>query len=269
MTQFIPEEYLSPIIVVGMHRSGTTLLVQLLEGCGVFMGAQQTGNRESIFFQNINREALDFFGCSWRCLDFLPSADHLGSRCGSVIKFIERRLDDSLLSGHFGSTFVQNGQERVLWGWKDPRNSLLLPVWRQVFPNARVINIYRDGRDVALSLLKRQKKIENAGDEFTADENVNRYRSNFSLWAAYIGRIRESLGLFNGNFTLQYETLLENPESEIEKLLRALNISPVNSLEMLISVVDGTRANRHGKNDYSWTTDVDIEQSLLRDLGYS
>ncbi len=30
------------------------------------------------------------------------------------------------------------------WGWKDPRNSITLPLWRRVFPGARVLVIVKD-----------------------------------------------------------------------------------------------------------------------------
>jgi hypothetical protein len=32
------------------------------------------------------------------------------------------------------------------WGWKDPRNSLTLPFWLQVFPGARVLIVHRKWR---------------------------------------------------------------------------------------------------------------------------
>ena len=43
-----------PIIITGMHRSGTSLLTNFLSDCGVFMGKSLDGNYESVFFQRIN-----------------------------------------------------------------------------------------------------------------------------------------------------------------------------------------------------------------------
>ena len=40
-----------PIIITGMHRSGTTLIVKLLENNGVYFGSYKDSNKESIFFQ--------------------------------------------------------------------------------------------------------------------------------------------------------------------------------------------------------------------------
>jgi hypothetical protein len=46
----------------------------------------------------------------------------------------------------------------MAWGWKDPRNSITLPVWLKLFPDARVIHIVRNGVDVAESLYRRQQR---------------------------------------------------------------------------------------------------------------
>ena len=46
------KKIVDPIIIIGMHRSGTTLLSKLLEKCGVFMGTKKEENNESIFFLN-------------------------------------------------------------------------------------------------------------------------------------------------------------------------------------------------------------------------
>ena len=48
-----------PVILVGMHRSGTSLLCRLLDGLGVHMGADQGRmNAESLHFRALNERAL-------------------------------------------------------------------------------------------------------------------------------------------------------------------------------------------------------------------
>ena len=43
-----------PIIVIGMHRSGTTLLTRMMERCGVFWGTVKDEYNEATCFQSIN-----------------------------------------------------------------------------------------------------------------------------------------------------------------------------------------------------------------------
>ena len=60
-----PENITSPIIVIGMHRSGTTLLTRMLEVCGVFWGALPDEYNESAFFQFSNEALFAMASATW------------------------------------------------------------------------------------------------------------------------------------------------------------------------------------------------------------
>ena len=55
----------SPIVVIGMHRSGTRLLVEILDKLGVFMGADVQADSESVAFMLINEGILHQCGAFW------------------------------------------------------------------------------------------------------------------------------------------------------------------------------------------------------------
>ena len=55
----------SPIVVIGMHRSGTRVVVDVLEKLGVFMGADTQGDSESVAFMLINEGILHQCGAFW------------------------------------------------------------------------------------------------------------------------------------------------------------------------------------------------------------
>ena len=55
----------APIIVLGMHRSGTTMVARLLSHMGVFMGADVDANHESRLFQGLNDWLLTRAGARW------------------------------------------------------------------------------------------------------------------------------------------------------------------------------------------------------------
>ena len=44
------------------------------------------------------------------------------------------------------------------WGWKDPVNSITIDVWKNIFPKAKIIYVYRNPIDVAQSLKVREEK---------------------------------------------------------------------------------------------------------------
>ena len=56
---------IAPIIVTGMHRSGTSLVSKLLILNNVFLGSKLDVNYESVYFQRINKWILSCNGSTW------------------------------------------------------------------------------------------------------------------------------------------------------------------------------------------------------------
>ena len=55
----------SPIIIAGMHRSGTSMVTNILKKLGLTIGSKLDSNHESIFFQRINIWMMSLLGSSW------------------------------------------------------------------------------------------------------------------------------------------------------------------------------------------------------------
>ena len=73
-----------PVIVIGMHRSGTTMLTKMLEELGVFLGWKKQGDHESTFFLSLKRWRGIFAGRP-RAL----GSAHLRSGHGSDVRRVE------------------------------------------------------------------------------------------------------------------------------------------------------------------------------------
>ncbi len=150
-----------PIILIGMHRSGTSLITQLLAELGLFIGARLDENFEAVAFSELNTWLLASSGGRWdtpTCIEYLL-ADESGLEL--ACDYLRTRL-------RFPASIRYLGWQKSLearsvfeidcaWGWKDPSNTVTLPVWLKLFPNARVIHIVRNGVDVAESLVTRQR----------------------------------------------------------------------------------------------------------------
>src|SRR6266481_10096071 len=66
-----------PVCIAGMHRSGTSMVAQLLNLCGLFLGnkedmwgptpANPEGHWEHVGFTRVNVELLNALRCGWYC----------------------------------------------------------------------------------------------------------------------------------------------------------------------------------------------------------
>lgn len=156
----------TPIIVVGMHRSGTSMVTELLARLGLFIGWDAAVYSESRFFLRRNEAILAAHGGSWDHPD--PVDRLLGNRVlrRETRDGLRRDVDSLAVLSYLGpGRFARHRSLLGLpfpWGWKDPRTTVLLPLWLDVFPGARVIHVVRDGIDVAMSLSKREAVRRNA-----------------------------------------------------------------------------------------------------------
>lgn len=148
----------SPIILIGMHRSGTSILSQILGDLGLFCGHDQSRkNHESHFFVEINKWLFRQCGAVWdRPLPVreLAGAPEVFEACrGYVAKVLASKHFSA-----FGGSVVKGGRYLGAspWGWKDPRNTFTLPLWLTLFPRAKVVHVHRNGVDVANSLKVRE-----------------------------------------------------------------------------------------------------------------
>jgi hypothetical protein len=139
------------VCVLGMHRSGTSLVARLLNLLGVYLGPDEhlmeaTSNNPRGYWEhrqitNLDEEVLARLGGSW---DEPPSI--------SVDVFAVPELAD--LRREARAIVDSDFADSPLWGWKDPRTCLVLPFWQLVVPPSRYILCLRNPLDVARSLAR-------------------------------------------------------------------------------------------------------------------
>jgi hypothetical protein len=111
------------------------------------------------------------------------------------------------------------------WGFKDPRTSLTLPVWRDIFPNAKIINIVRDGNAVASSLHQRSKKQLQNGLPFSLVSLEP--AMNLSLWAEYVLTAHKHCASLPRDqyLEIRYENLLRAPEAVLLDVAKFIGLN--------------------------------------------
>lgn len=148
----IPTEFAGespdPVLLMGMHNSGSTALSRCLHQCGVFMVNNAT-QCESHFFSNYcNDELLMGGGAEWARLPIMPVEEVMSFR-DTVGQFMLDQWRIDLMQWGYDGTSP--------WGVKDARTCVLLPLYLDLFPNSKILFIRRDPDDIAASLAHREK----------------------------------------------------------------------------------------------------------------
>ena len=201
-----------PLIIIGMHRSGTTLVADALNSAGVFMGVFREHNGEALHFLSLNQQMLAAAGADW--LNPVVPAKEADKTLPACQIFAEHIKSPS--SNPLRLRLMHN----LKWGWKDPRNTFTLPRWLERFPQAKVLHVIRDGRAVAMSL-----KVRNQVKGEVYDARLNDLAFNLSLWEKYVEKgISYKNELGKNYHEVKYEDIVAGDSgtlSELEKFTHA------------------------------------------------
>lgn len=244
---------LSPIVVIGMHRSGTRLLVEILAKLGVFMGADRQADSESVVFLLINEGILHQCGAFWS----EPMSAHFMLAQPDIVEQVAASARQALATqfekyaGPSGWHLEAGAKALPEFGWKDPRSTFTLPVWRQVFPSLRAIHIVRHGVDVAASLARRHAEALRAATGESVPSALTVIRDHalgvlssrrgwtlaeaLTMWEQYVEKARqESAALGERALEVRYEDLLTQPERVIPALAQFCRVPVPGELTALL-----------------------------------
>ena len=204
-----------PVFILGMNGSGTTMLADCLS------------NHPDLYIFPRETRVLPYFFSkieSYGDLSELSVRRKLADDIGKIDPFRivnkhkpltleDNELKDPGFSGVINSIFMHfakaSGKNR--WGEKSPMHLQHISLLAKIFPHAKFLHIYRDGRDVAQSFNRRWKK--------------NPYRTIYR-WKEVL-KFGRSQGLLLGTtmfMEVKYEDLTEKPEQELKKICTFLNL---------------------------------------------
>lgn len=142
-----------PVIIAGMHRSGTSLLARMLNRLGVNFSSDllpkdvdnPDGYQEDNAFLSLQRRWFSesivdnqngWRDWGWNSIQSISSLGHASWK--NKAKQLLNHRENNIGSGR--------------WGWKDPRTTLLLPFWRHLRPELMLVGIYRAPWDISDAL---------------------------------------------------------------------------------------------------------------------
>jgi len=200
-----------PIFILGVPRSGTTLLRVLFDSHpSIACGPESPWlARTDLSIKNMYQFMLhNQFG-------FVKNY--------GVNKDILRRETADYIDRLYMAYAASLGKSR--WAEKTPDHSLDISFLYELFPRARFIHIVRDGRDVACSttiLSEERKKISPWHSEniLFADGEIgpNNLQNAALRWKLWTRKIEAELKNCE-NIMLRYEDLIAKPEVELRRLM--------------------------------------------------
>lgn len=198
------------ICILGMHRSGTSVIARAINLLGVHLGEPEQmmpadrSSNPSGFWEHqgvsiIQERILYTLSSSWNDIWPLPE----GWLEYPVIQPLKKELIDIV---------YREFADKPLWGWKDPRTCLILPLWTEILKqlnvDANYVIVIRNPLDVATSLWKR--------DEFSLNKSL-------LLWQLY------TLTAITGTkdckrVLIQYDKFLEDWKPSLKRISTTLRI---------------------------------------------
>ena len=276
-----------PLVVLGIHRSGTSLAVHLLTSLGLHMGYHLSRDAEAVFFQKLNRLIFNIVGVKWGFMDPLIDAmrsdDFIEEQAQSMLGtlFKEKRLLNQEIknSDFFGSDLWRDVKQDNLihWGWKDPRTTITFPIWLRLFPQAKVVHILRNGIDVAISThrrsLKQQRNFIKRTFPLDYSPVTLDFEYCFHLWESYVTFVLENKHLVSEDnyLEIRYEDLLLQPEMQLRLITEFIGF-PVENGELIAAIkqVDRRRLNNSKfAANYEQQIPSLASNSLMQQLGYT
>jgi len=261
-----------PVIIIGMHRSGTTMVVEMLEQLGLFIGKRRERNQEAMLFLRLNDWILGQSGATWdnpEPIRHLLSYDDLRARVTDYIRYFT--ASPQVISYLGAWRYLRHRSLLHLpfdWGWKDPRSTFTLPVWLDLFPQARVLHVYRHGVDVAISLRQRERAIFEAKRRrrslhdilytlrpgranFTSSARCSTLEGGFDLWEEHMAAAEAARRLRpEAYLELRYEELLADPAPNLVRAAQFCGLAAEQgSIEPLVAGIRGHRAYAFSADD--------------------
>ena len=195
------------IVVLGMHRSGTSALARIINLCGAFLPEQvlppslqanPKGYWETRNVHDLNERMLASLGGAWDRVD-LNIPDH-----GDLVNdFLQDAL--SIIRSNYGD------QQTIVI--KDPRIAVLAPLWHRVLIQAgyrpAYVVVVRDPLEVAQSLCAR------------GDMSI---RKGLSLWHRYVLRIVQFASCGPDIVFVAFEDLIDDWRHQIRRVSDRLGV---------------------------------------------
>jgi GT2 family glycosyltransferase len=199
----------SPVVVAGMHRSGTSLLASILSALSIDMGPAllpADSNNVRGYFEDVEFLQLQRAILSACCASNDGGHPDWGWTENETLDptCFERFMPEA------SALIASRADRTVPWGWKDPRTTLLLNFWDRLVDDARYVLVYRFPWDVADS-------IQRLG----ADVFLRNPEYGYKIWEFYNRHIRDFYVKHSDRCLLICTNALRGNHAELARLIES------------------------------------------------
>jgi hypothetical protein len=219
------------VLILGMHRSGTSCLAGSLQQRGLYLGNvfkenphNRKGNRENARIMELNDCLLVYNKGSW---DNPPKSIVWDE---SLTKERDQIIDDF------------NNQQQSIWGFKDPRTLITLPFWMDNLKNCTFVGTFRNPISVSNSLKQR---------------NGMSIEHSLNLWILYNRKLLELHKKYNFRL-VSFDVTKDEYLTQIEKIVANLKMPVVDEKNDELFFDDSLRNQQHILNEDSLREEVRI-----------
>lgn len=196
------------VVVLGMHRSGTSAITRGLKALGVELGERMMiplpdqnakGFWEDSDIYELDEKILAALGRTWHSLSLIEPAEWQKP----ALKNLEKQALELV-----GSRVARY----PLWGFKDPRTARLLPFWQPVFRQLGIAESYVIGLRNPLSVAKSLAALNG----FTAEKS-------YLLWLEHLlPALSETAG--KPRVVVDFDAVMARPVEELHRIAQRLDL---------------------------------------------
>ena len=207
-----------PIVILGMHRAGTSVVANVLHRIGISMGDEflnSDGFNPNGYFEDkdflwINKGIFENAHGIWYDPPSVENIQRGGEKFYNIIhETVEKK---------------KRKAGRNFWGWKDPRNCLTCWIYAKEIPNAKYIFVVRRPSDIKLSLNRTHGHLANwdtvIDAYYESAENFINVRKNSSLNVSFEELVYEKYAKDAVRRILDF---VDKPEKTLQKALSVIH----------------------------------------------
>lgn len=254
----------SPVILIGRGGSGTRLLSQLAMSSGVFLGNVLNKSDDSIEWVQLVYRLVLLVGGQTQ----LPS--------GSQFRHTIQQWAGEILKR-------RNYDRNEIWGWKLPETMVLLPLFLDAFPLAKVVHFIRHPVSLCLRRSHMTSRLGNpignivlpaaykyAGRNLSAIDSDKSYLHNAYSWNYQVRRVMQyGRNTLNSKqyLEMKYEDVCSDETNALTELHEFIGID--GSVESTSLLINEQRLNQNNHSDSRAQEVWDICGETAANLGYA